>query len=248
MTENKVDLSEFNLLIATPMADGRPEDIYNSSLDKTKQIIRLHDGQVECFKTKYISDISFARSKLFGAFLRNKQYTHMLMIDADQGWEAEDVIWMLLLQRDLIAGVSPKKCFPIEYAFNMNGDDGKPELLYHEMETNVADVPFVGCAFMMVSRACIEKMAESYEDLQYDAPDGQVEYSVFDPVILNANNGTPRRRLSEDYAFCWRWRKIGGKVKIKMDIKLQHAGTHIFSGSLLDHLCQKQDIENGEKC
>lgn len=240
MTDDRVDLTGVNLLIATPMGDGRPEDIYNSSLDRTKQLIRFHNGEIECFKTKYISDISFARSKLFGAFLRNKQYTHMLMIDADQAWEAEDVVWMLLLNRDFIAGVSPKKCYPIEYAFNMMGDDGHPVQFLHELETNVAEVPFVGGAFVMISRGCVERMAEEYKNLEYDSADGQVEYSVFDPIILDAKNGTGRRRLSEDYAFCWRWRKIGGKVQVKMDIRLQHAGTHVFSGMLLEYLAETE--------
>jgi hypothetical protein len=241
-----VDLSAYNLIIATPMADGRPEDAYNASLDNTKQLIRQYGGTVANFKTKYIADIYLARAKLFSFFLRHKEATHLLMIDSDQDWKPEDVIWMLLLNRDFLAAVSCKKLYPLEFAFNMVAEDGKLAPLYHELETNVASVPFVGAAFMMISRACAEKMAASYPELEYKNPDGDMEYAVFDPIILEAG----RRRLSEDYSFCSRWRAIGGKVEVKMDVNLGHTGAHRFSGSLLDYFTKTQPSfggENGQK-
>lgn len=243
MTENAVDLSPYHLLIATPIADGRPEDAYNVSLDHTKQLIRQHGGQVENFKTKYVSDIALARSKLFGAFLRQKKYTHLLMIDSDQDWPPEEIAWFLLLNRDFLAAVSCKKVYPSEFAFNLIGDDGRKCLLYHELETNVAELPFVGGAFVMISRHCAEKLAESYKDLQYEVDAGVMEYAIFDPIILD--DGLTRRRLSEDYAFCKRWRDIGGKVEVKMDVNLGHTGAHRFSGSLLDHFMKNQPSFGG---
>lgn len=255
MIENQVDLSGYHLLIATPQASGCPHDSYNVSLDNTKQLIRQHGGQVENFKTKWIADISLARSKLFGAFLRDKKYTHMIMIDDDQDWKPEEVVWMLLLKRDFLAAVSCKKCIPPEFAFNAIGDDGKIAPLFHELETNVTQLPFVGGAFVMLSRSCVEKMAASYPELEYEVDPGIVEYGVFDPIIIH--DGNMKRRLSEDYAFCFRWRKIGGKCEVKLDVDLGHTGSHRFSGSLYDYFLKTQPsfsqaaqqirMENGSK-
>lgn len=231
---DKVNLSPYNLLIATPIGDGKPEDAYSTSLDNTKQLIRQYGGQVENFKTKYVSDISLARSKLFGAFRRNKQYTHMLMIDSDQDWQPEEVVWMLLLNRDFLGAVSTKKIYPQEFAFNMNGDDGKPWMLYHEVETNVAEIPFIGGAFVMLSRDCVERLAASYPELEYNI-ESMTEHAIFDPIIIGN-----KRRLSDDYALCYRWRKIGGKVEVKMDVDLGHSGSHRFSGSLLNYFKKTQ--------
>lgn len=237
MVENQVNLSDYSLLIATPIGDGRTEDAYNVSLDNTKQLIRLHGGNVENFKTKYVSDIAFARSKLFGAFLRNKKYTHLLMIDSDQDWPPEEVVWMLLLKREFLGAVSCKKVMPPEFAFNMVGDDGRLCPFYHELETNVAEIPFIGGAFVMISRECAERMASAYPELEYNIED-MTEYAVFDPIILN--DGKNKRRLSEDYAFCKRWRDIGGKIEVKLDVNLGHTGSHRFSGTLMDHLMKNQ--------
>lgn len=231
---DRIDLSPYSLLIATPISDGRPEDTYNVSMDNTKQLIRQYGGKVENFKTKYVSDIAFARSKLFGAFYRNKEYTHLLMIDADQDWPPEEVAWMLLLNRDFLAAVSCKKKYPLEYAFNMVGDDGKAWVLRHEIETNVAEIPFVGGAFVMISRDCADRMVSCYPELEYNIENIK-EYSVFDPIIIDN-----KRRLSEDYAFCYRWRKIGGKIEVKMDVDLGHTGSHRFHGNLYDFLGNSQ--------
>lgn len=231
-----INLSPFNLLIATPIANGCPDDAYSMSLDYTKQLFRQYGGKAECYKIKYIADIYYARARLFSFFLRNKQFTHMIMIDADQDWIPEDVIWMLLAKRDFIAAVSCKKKYPLEFAYSMIGDDGKKCILYHELETNIAEIPFVGGAFLMISRSCAERMAASYTELEYKNLDGDTDYAVFDPIILMEG----RRRLSEDYAFCYRWRKIGGKVEVKMDVNLGHTGSHRFSGSLYNHLLETQ--------
>jgi hypothetical protein len=231
---DRVNLSEFNLLILTPIG-SRPDDTYCSALDKTMQLIREYGGQVEVFKTRGISDIYYARSKLFGAFLRNKKYTHALMIDDDMEWQPEEVVWFLLLKRDMLAAVGTKKVFPIEFAWNMVGDDGKQMPLIHETETNVAEVPFVGAAFMMISRNCAERLAAAYPELQYDSVEKNVETDIFSPIILTDKSGN-RRRLADDFALCYRWRKIGGKVEVKLDVTLGHTGSHTFKGNLLHHL------------
>ena len=238
--EDKVDLSPYYLLVCTPMHDGKPDHTYSLSLDNTKQMVHTHGGKIDVFTVKFIADIAYARAKLFGAFLRHKEATHMLFIDSDMGWNAEDVAYFLLLQRDFLAAAGPKKKFPLEFAYNMVGDSGKVELLYHESETNVGEFPYVGGAFVMISRKCAEKMARAYENLQFTAADGETETALFDPVIIQDTNGKMTRRLSEDYSFCWRWRQIGGKVEVKMDVELQHTGSHTFSGNLLRHLMETE--------
>lgn len=235
VTQDRVDLSPFSLLIACPAMDGTVDLTFQHSLEYTKRTIEEYGGKCCVHFTKYVADIAYARSKLFGSFIRDKQFTHILYIDSDQGWNPVDVAYMLLLQRDFLAAVSPKKTYPLEFAFNMAGDDGKIGLLYHELDTNVAEMPFVGGAFVMLSRNCCEKLAASYPELEYFSPDNDIEYGIFDPVIIGN-----RRRLSEDYALCYRWRKIGGKVEVKMDVVLEHTGNHTFRGSLLEHFTRTQ--------
>src|ERR1700733_7922140 len=114
-----IDLSPYYLLVCSPIMDGCPDHNYAVSLDHTKQIIQRHGGKIEVFTLKYIADIAYARAKLLGAFLRHKEATHMLMIDADMGWMPEEVAYMLMLQREFIAAAGPKKLFPLTFAYSM---------------------------------------------------------------------------------------------------------------------------------
>lgn len=243
--DDKLDLTPFNLLICVPIGDGKPHDIFNVSLDQTKQMFREYGGDVSVFKVKYIADIEFARSKLLGAFHRDKKFTHMMFIDSDQGWNCVDIAYLLLLNRDFIGAVSCKKVYPLEFAYQLLNDESKPIPLYYEVETNVAEIPYIGGAFVMFSRVCVDRMVNSYPELAYDMPDGIVEYALFDSMIINVPSA-PRRRLSEDFAFCHRWLKLGGKVYCKLDVTLQHEGQHVFTGNLYHHLTTTQkDFNHG---
>lgn len=240
---DRIDLSPFNLLICIPIGDGKPNDIFNVSLEQTRAMFREYGGDMDVFKVKYVADVAFARSKLLGAFHRDKKFTHMMFIDSDQGWSAVDIAYLLLLNRDFIGAVSCKKVYPLEFAYQLLDDHSKPIPLYHEIETNVAEIPYIGGAFVMLSRNCVDRMVSSYPELAYDMPDNVVEYALFDPIIINVPNA-PKRRLSEDFAFCHRWSKIGGTVYCKMDVTLQHEGNHVFTGNLLSHLTNTQENFN----
>jgi hypothetical protein len=38
--------------------------------------------------------------------------------------------------------------------------------------------------------------------------------------------------LSEDYAFCRRWQRIGGKIWLDTTINLNHIGRHAYKGDV----------------
>ena len=42
------------------------------------------------------------------------------------------------------------------------------------------------------------------------------------------------RYFAEDFAFCRRWRDIGGKVYLCPDVPLDHVGFHTWSGAVAD--------------
>jgi hypothetical protein len=77
-------------------------------------------------------------------------------------------------------------------------------------------------------------MMAQYPDLKY-VPDGPPNnplanfYWRFFDTMVDPDSG---RYLSEDYAFCRRWRDIGGKVYADLDSQLLHVGQHLFRGDL----------------
>jgi hypothetical protein len=98
----------------------------------------------------------------------------------------------------------------------------------------VAEAP---TGFMCIKRDVFRQMMDKYPKLSY-VPDGppnplaHLHWLFFD-CMVDPDDG---RYLSEDYAFCRRWRDIGGKIWVDLHCKLMHLGQHNFRGDLAESL------------
>ncbi|MGK9165727.1 hypothetical protein KXR53_05490 [Inquilinus limosus] len=87
--------------------------------------------------------------------------------------------------------------------------------------------------FMVIKRHVFSRLMESCPELN-DVPDGPPNnpeapyYSLFFDCMVDPDT---RRSLSEDYAFCRRWRDIGGNVYADLNSDLGHFGQHMFRGN-----------------
>lgn len=227
-----VDVTNVRLAIATPCGSGRYEGRYRDSLDATLQYLRGQAIPCGTLDERYCADVTLARAKLFSAFLRTN-CTHLLWIDDDMGWDVSAVIRLLVASKEFVAAAGPKKEYPIKFAVNCSSDDGDWTALRVDKESGLIPVSEVGLAFAMMTRACCEKMARAYPDLSYRGPNGEIEHAPFIPMVRH------NRYLPEDFAFCQRWRLIGGEVWIAPDVRLTHTGAHTFEGKLGDSLKPK---------
>ena len=95
-----------------------------------------------------------------------------------------------------------------------------------------------GTGFMIIQRGVFEKFKAAYPHLSYKPDhvrtehfDGSREiHAYFDCVI----DPKTKRYLSEDYMFCQYARDAGMKVWLCPWMKLEHQGTYVFGGSLVD--------------
>ena len=84
------------------------------------------------------------------------------------------------------------------------------------------------------------KLIQAYPELHYQS-DQQIgseisksnnHYALFDTLLDKTDN----RYLSEDYAFCKRWRDIGGSIYVDLNSKLTHYGYYGFEGDFAKKL------------
>lgn len=215
------------ICIMTPCGSGRYEGRYKDSMDKMMGFFREKNIPTCTIEERYNADVSLARAKLFSMFLRTNA-THMLWIDDDMGWEPMSVMRMLAVDKDFVAAAGPKKSYPIKFAVNNSDDAGQFIPLQIDPETGLCDVSEIGLAFALITRSCAERMATAYQDLRFVGPNGEINWALFIPMVRQG------RYLAEDFAFCQRWRFIGGKVYVAPDVRLTHTGAHTFEGKLLD--------------
>jgi hypothetical protein len=164
-----------------------------------------------------------ARNNLVAKMLGNEHATHLMFIDADIGFEADAIIRLLLSNKDVIGGAYPMKKTPISYVIN--------SLPGARSVADLVEVSTLGTGFMMIKRGVLELMIEKHPELKVNdnigfSPEHEhLMYALFDTLIDHNKN-----YLSEDYAFCYRWRLLGGECWIDTGIKLNHVGTNIYVG------------------
>lgn len=230
-----VDLSGCEVLIATPCSGGNVSDRYLQSFRLTLNAFMDFGIKSDLWTTAKESIIPRARNIALKSFLKSTA-THILFIDADMGWDAEAVLQLLASGKDFVAVAGPRKQHPISYCSMLAG----PPIRKCE-DTGLIEAEYVGTGFMMLSRACVQRMWDSYPDLLYRDGDTNDEFrAIFDCEVRE------ERYWSEDYTFCHRWREIGGRIWVDPRGRLEHVGNFIYAGKFADSISRPRVAEAAE--
>lgn len=222
--------------VATPSLDNKFGGAYLQALMNTKTTLEHFGVTFDWVNYPGCSDLAHARNKILAKFAEHPRATHLMKIDSDMGWEPADVIRLLSSGRDFVAGVGCKKKLPLEWCVgNFSEQDGhlEPCTFKKTGDQLVAYPKSVGTGFVMISKLCALRMIREYPELAYtDRFDKQKVHALYDPVMIG--EGEHRSRHFDDFAFCHRWRKIGGVVAVFPDIHLKHEGNYTFEGQWMD--------------
>jgi len=260
--EIKIDVNELKkckLFVATPCYGGVCHGLYTKSILDLQNVMNKYGVEVKFSFLFSESLITRARSYLVDEYLRS-DFTHMMFIDSDIHFNAQDVLAMLALDKELITATYSKKT--INWKNIIAAVKSHPEITPSEIEQLMGDFVFnpvpgtksfnvtepievmdAGTGFMMIKREVFDQFREAYPHLKYK-PDhvGQEHFDgsryihhYFDTIIDSKESvlgGGSDRLLSEDFAFVQLYRKIGGVVWLCPWIKLGHCGTVEFRGNL----------------
>ena len=253
------ELKQHKLFVATPMYGGMNHGLYMKSCLDLQTTMMRYGIEIKFSFLFNESLITRARNYLVDEFLRT-EYTHLLFIDSDINFNAQDVIALLALDKDVIGGPYPKKS--MNWGNIAHAARNHPDLEAKKLESVVGEYVFnvvkgtsqfqvteplevmeIGTGYMMVKRNVFDKMKVEYPTIKYK-PDhvGQANFdgsryihAYFDTVIDTKESivgGGSDRYLSEDYMFCQMWRKMGGQIYLCPWMKTQHIGSYAFTGDM----------------
>ena len=185
-------LRERKLFVAAPMYGGQCQGMFARSIADLSALCTHYGIQVRFYFLFNESLITRARNYCADEFMRSGD-THLMFIDSDIGFNANDVIALMALQSenpdddnyDIIAGPYPKKCISwekIKTAVDKGFADEDP----NQLEKYVGDYVFnpaggvgeiplgepvevleAGTGFMMIRRNTFEKFAQAYPQQMY---------------------------------------------------------------------------------
>ncbi len=237
-----------NLVIATPCFGGQISVLYAASLFKLQKLVRSYgDINLKILFKDGDALITRARASLIAQFLDDPSSTHLLFIDADIGFEPEQVLRLIECGAEMCAAVYPIKridwdkvkttieaarpnpaAAALQYVFEVDDPNAVIE------QAGFVKVRYAGTGFLLIRRRAIEKMCGHYPQLQYKrdhsidaASASDHRFALFECMI--AEDGT---YLSEDFAFCKRWTAMGGEIWADLNSKLDHVGPMAFCGDL----------------
>jgi hypothetical protein len=241
------DMRSVKLVVATPCYGGMVTQRYMQCTCALFLETAARGIQVQLELLGRESLITRGRNALVAKFLDDPDATHLIFIDADIGFEPRQVVRMLEFDHDVVAGMYPLKEItwdesaiarmrrgePLEHAFvrfvgvPCEGDE-------REMIDGFVTGTYAGAGFLMIKRNVFERLKASYPYLQYKAAHTAAspslspnQHAFFDCVIDQASG----EYLSEDYAFCQRWRALGGKIWLDTQGMMAHIGPHEFVGT-----------------
>ena len=239
------------LTIATPMYGGQCTGIFTKSLLHAANALAQEGISLSFLDIYNESLITRARNTLTHAFMQSDS-DYLLFIDADQSFNANDIIRMIRHDKDIVAATVPMKA--INWAnVKKAAELGKDNLPMYTGIFNVnllkpfekdekvtvsdpVEVLYAGSGMMLIKRGVFEKLSDLVNSYKYDGspiPGFGLEHGTmvkdywFTSVVDD-------RLLSEDYNLCSLWRNQGGKVYVDLLARVVHVGTYHFSGTLID--------------
>lgn len=253
----------YSVFLATPVHS-------DCSIHYTQALLEF---QKFCFEKKIKVTFQLFKSSLItqgrnlcvGSFMETG-HSHMLFIDADIDFQAKSILTMIEKDKDVISIPYPMKTFNWDKVFE-NFKAGKikdakqlaisantyPMKLPDENNIKIVDgcieVSHSPTGCMLIKRSVIEKMIEKYPDLKIIQPtiingkptEKPFLYNFFDTMFDKKTH----TYMGEDFAFCKRWKDIGGKCYAYVKDIITHVGEHQYCGRFSDELIQlpKNDIK-----
>ena len=254
------ELRKEKLFVATPMYGGMCAGMFAKSTADLSALCTQYGIPVQFYYLFNESLITRARNYCVDEFMRSDA-EHLMFIDADIGFNPQDVIALMALQSqdekyDIIGGPYPKKCISwekIKLAVDKGIADDDPNVLekfvgdyVFNPKNGTGEIPIgepvevleIGTGFMMISKRALKKFVDAYPQYLYTPDhvrtehfDGSRKITMFFQAEVDPKSN---RYLSEDYWFCQKAQEINLRTWFCPWMKMQHVGTYIFGGSLAD--------------
>lgn len=233
------------IFVSVPIL-GKPELKMMYSLYQS--IFTCKEHQVRLYFNENDSLISRVRNAHMSVFMQDyKECDYFMSIDSDleivNCYPTNNIFTKLISHNlDFVGGL---------YALKRDGAPRCSSIAEDALETfkfdsGLREMKWLSSGCWCVKRSAVEKMIAAYPELTYDGDDnmaGKNLYGLYIPYLkeFEFQGKKIKKYLSEDWAFCDRWKAIGGKIYADTSIALKHIGKHPYTMWNVEVVAKKQD-------
>ena len=261
-----LDFKKMRLLVATPV-HSEVSMHYAESLLTLQGTGHSLDLVIDFLLLKS-SLVTQGRNLCVSNFLNKKEYTHMLFIDSDISFDPSSVFKLLRCNKDVVSIPYPMKTINwnkvhgrIQEQKDININDlSRSGFMFPikvedqqsiTVSKGIMEVTHAPTGFMLIKKEAILKMVEKYPHLKIKQPtimNGEAKdtdnlWNFFDTWFDQETN----KYYGEDFAFCQKWRDIGGKCYCYVDDFITHVGEYSYEGKFIDELINTRKIDESNK-
>lgn len=266
MLEGSLKDKNIRISVGVPMYGGMLTEATLHGILAMQQWVLTQNIQMKLQTMGNESLITRARNTIVSMFLDDTNFvgTHLLFVDADIGFNMENIERLIRADKDIVCGIYPRKCVhwdQVIKAVKSNPDISEEEVAYKalgynlnfenpqhvKLENGFAQVMEAATGMMLIKRDVFKKMKKAYPERQYKTD------QIINGGRFSSNNcydffGVGKlpwdkedRYLSEDYYFSRLWSKIGGKIWADLASPLTHHGNMHFKGHVGALFSRKND-------
>jgi len=258
------DFKNVRLLVATPVHS-------EVSIHYTESLLTLQGmghslGLTIDFLLLKSSLVTQGRNLCVANFLNKESYTHMLFIDSDISFDPSSVVKLLKFDLDVLSIPYPMKTLNWKKIHSRIKEGVDAEILSRSgftypikvedqdnlnVNKGIMEVTHAPTGFMLIKKQVFKKMIEKYPHLKIKQPtimNGDPKetdnlWNFFDTWFDQSTN----RYYGEDFAFCQKWRDIGGKCYCYINDYIAHVGEYYYEGKFIDELINTRKIDESNK-
>ncbi len=172
--------------------------------------------------------ISWARANMLMKAMQTEADA-FVFIDHDMSWQPEDLVKLIQHPGDVVAGTYRYKQDEVEYMGTWSTEEDHRPTIREDGTLKGHGVP---AGFLKVTRVAVDKFKAAYPELIF-GKDGE----YLDLFNHGACDGL---WWGEDFAFCRRWRDLGGDIALIPDLNLtHHLKDRAFPGNLHEFLLSR---------
>ena len=237
------------IFIGTPMYGGMAKNNYVIGLQNLIVKLSQNGHQITTTTVANESLITRARNTIVHKFLKTDADA-LLFIDADHGFNPDDIVKMIESEKELIGAPYPMKGINWENV-RLAALAGKQDLeaysgffamnLLKENQTFDVNEPFkvkdIGTGMLFIKREVFEKLKPICETYNHNSVgDLGIQFGEEITEYFFTKIDENKILLSEDYAFCRMWQDQGGEVWSAPWVRITHSGDYNFAGRFANML------------